>query len=57
MQIHDSFYRPFRRVLTAGVIAAGLAFLPAVVEAGPKGTVNVRALGNQRLTIDGNIAD
>lgn len=57
MRNHDSFHRPFRRILTAGVIAAALALLPAAVEAGPKGTVNVRALGNQRLTIDGNIAD
>ena len=27
------------------------------MEAGPKGVINVRALGNKRLTIDGNIAD
>src|SRR5438477_12540530 len=57
MKVHNSLNRPFRQVLAASLIASSLALLPTVVEAGPKGTVNVRALGTRRLTIDGNIAD
>jgi len=53
----DLFNRSFPRLINLSVIAASLALLPTVAEAGPKGTVNVRALGNSRLTIDGNIAD
>src|SRR4029079_16979027 len=57
MKVHNPFNRSLQRVIKASVIAALLALLPTVAEAGPKGTVNVRALGNSRLTIDGNIAD
>ena len=39
------------------MIAAALSLLPTAVEAGPKGTVNVRALGNKSLNMDGNLAD
>ncbi len=57
MKTYKSFSHPLRRVLTAGMIAAALSLLPTAVEAGPKGTVNVRALGNKSLKMDGNIAD
>jgi hypothetical protein len=57
MKPNTSFKRPLQRFLAASLIAASLLLLATGVEAGPKGTVNVRPLGNKRLTIDGNIAD
>ena len=57
MKTSITFPQPFRRGHSIGMIAAALSLLPTGLEAGPKGTVNVRALGNKSLNMDGNIAD
>ena len=44
-------------VLGASALVAGLIALAGPASAGPKGTIIVHPLGNQKITIDGDIAD
>jgi hypothetical protein len=53
----DLARRPFHRCLALGAAIATLGALTAPAQAGPKGTITVRPLGNLTLTIDGDISD
>jgi hypothetical protein len=53
----DSSKRPLRWALFATALVGATTLLASAALAGPKGTIVVRPLGDQQVTIDGNIAD
>jgi hypothetical protein len=49
--------RSFAWALVAGTLATGLTFWATPANAGPKGTIVVRPLGNAKITMDGDFKD